>query len=40
MNRGNIIEYQTNNGTEIGTAIKVTKDTVTVIDIEEPNVTW
>ena len=40
MNRGDIIEYQTDNGTEIGTVIKVTKNTVTVTSIEEPNVTW
>ena len=40
MNQGNIIEYQTDNGTEIGTVIKVAKDAVTVTDIEEPNVTW
>ena len=40
MNIGDIIEYQTDNGTEIGTVIKVTKDAVTVTDIEEPNATW
>ena len=40
MKQGDIIEYETENDTEIGTVIKVTKDTVTVIDIEEPNVTW
>ena len=40
MKQGDIIEYRIGRTSDIGTVSEVSKDTVTIMDIEEPKVTW
>ena len=40
MQQGDIVEYRIGRSSDIGTVSDVSEDMVTIMDIEEPKVTW